>query len=112
LPPLYVIYGSGVSLTDPGHGFSLVEFETNTQGVALGTSGRSLFARADPAAMARFVEAFRPNAAMIGPIGLLPARDRVHDAVPDLLVERNRAVWFDGQQHGASAIPASTLASG
>ena len=28
-----------VSLTGRGHGFSLVGFETNTQGVALGTTG-------------------------------------------------------------------------
>jgi hypothetical protein len=40
-PDLYQLTGHGwqVSLTDPGHGFSLVGFETNTQGVALGTNG-------------------------------------------------------------------------
>jgi hypothetical protein len=40
-PDLYVLTGHGwqVSLTDRGHGFSLVGFETNTQGVALGTNG-------------------------------------------------------------------------
>jgi hypothetical protein len=40
-PDLYQLTGSGwhVSLTDPGHGFSLVGFETDTQGVALGTNG-------------------------------------------------------------------------
>jgi hypothetical protein len=40
-PDLYRLTGRGwrVSLTDPGHGFSLVGFETNTQGVALGTNG-------------------------------------------------------------------------
>jgi hypothetical protein len=32
-------HGWQVSLTDGGHGFSLVGFETNTQGVALGTNG-------------------------------------------------------------------------
>jgi hypothetical protein len=40
-PDLYTRTGRGwqVSLTDPGHSFSLVGFETNTQGVALGTNG-------------------------------------------------------------------------
>jgi hypothetical protein len=40
-PDLYRLTGHGwhVSLTDRGHGFSLVGFETNTQGVALGTNG-------------------------------------------------------------------------
>jgi hypothetical protein len=40
-PDLYRLTGPGwqVSLTDPGHGFSLVGFETDTQGVALGTNG-------------------------------------------------------------------------
>jgi len=40
-PDLYMLAGHGwqVSLTDPGHGFSLVGFETNAQGVALGTNG-------------------------------------------------------------------------
>jgi hypothetical protein len=40
-PDLYMLAGHGwqVSLIDPGHGFSLVGFETNTQGVALGTNG-------------------------------------------------------------------------
>ena len=40
-PDLYMLTGHGwrVSLTDPGHGFSLVGFETDTQGVALGTNG-------------------------------------------------------------------------
>ena len=40
-PDLYMLTGHGwqVSLTDPGHGFSLVGFETNTQGIALGTNG-------------------------------------------------------------------------
>jgi len=40
-PDLYQLTAHGwqVSLTDRGHGFSLVGFETNTQGVALGTNG-------------------------------------------------------------------------
>jgi hypothetical protein len=40
-PDLYMLTGHGwhVSLTDPGHGFSLVGFETDTQGIALGTNG-------------------------------------------------------------------------
>jgi hypothetical protein len=40
-PDLYLLTGHGwhVSLIDRGHGFSLVGFETNTQGVALGTNG-------------------------------------------------------------------------
>lgn len=40
-PDLYMLTGRGwqVSLVDPGHGFSMVGFETNTQGVALGTNG-------------------------------------------------------------------------
>jgi hypothetical protein len=40
-PDLYRLTGHGwqVSLIDRGHGFSLVGFETNTQGVALGTNG-------------------------------------------------------------------------
>ena len=40
-PDLYMLTGHGwqVSLVDRGHGFSLVGFETNTQGVALGTNG-------------------------------------------------------------------------
>lgn len=40
-PDLYMLTGHGwqVALTDRGHGFSLVGFETNTQGVALGTNG-------------------------------------------------------------------------
>jgi hypothetical protein len=40
-PDLYVLTAHGwqVSLTDRGHGFSLVGFETNTQGVAVGTNG-------------------------------------------------------------------------
>ena len=40
-PDLYMLTGHGwrVSLTDPGHGFSVVGFETNTQGIALGTNG-------------------------------------------------------------------------
>jgi hypothetical protein len=40
-PDLYMLTGHGwqVSLIDRGYGFSLVGFETNTQGVALGTNG-------------------------------------------------------------------------
>ena len=40
-PDLYRLTGHGwhVSLINRGHGFSLVGFETNTQGVALGTNG-------------------------------------------------------------------------
>lgn len=40
-PDLHMLTGHGwqVSLIDRGHGFSLVGFETNTQGVALRTSG-------------------------------------------------------------------------
>jgi photosystem II stability/assembly factor-like uncharacterized protein len=40
-PDLYMLTGHAwrVSLIDHGHGFSLVGFETNTQGVALGTNG-------------------------------------------------------------------------
>ncbi len=40
-PDLYTLTGHGwqISLTDPGYGFSLVGFETNTQGVAVGTNG-------------------------------------------------------------------------
>jgi hypothetical protein len=40
-PDLYMLTGHAwhVSLTDPGHGFSLIGFETGTQGVALGTNG-------------------------------------------------------------------------
>jgi hypothetical protein len=40
-PDLYMLTGHRwrVSLTDPGHGFSLVGFETDTQGVAVGTNG-------------------------------------------------------------------------
>jgi hypothetical protein len=40
-PDLYQLTGHGwqVSLINRGHGFSLVGFETNTQGVALGTNG-------------------------------------------------------------------------
>jgi hypothetical protein len=40
-PDLYRLTGQGwqVSLTGPGSGFSLVGFETNTQGLALGTNG-------------------------------------------------------------------------
>jgi len=40
-PDLYMLtrHGWQVSLIDRGHGFSLVGFETNTQGVALGTNG-------------------------------------------------------------------------
>ena len=40
-PDLYMLTGHGwqVSLTGRGHGFSLVGFETDTQGVALGTNG-------------------------------------------------------------------------
>ena len=40
-PDLYMLTGHGwqVSLIDRGNGFSLVGFETNTQGVALGTNG-------------------------------------------------------------------------
>jgi hypothetical protein len=40
-PHLYMLTGHGwrVSLTDRGHGFALVGFETNAQGVALGTNG-------------------------------------------------------------------------
>jgi hypothetical protein len=40
-PDLYMLTGHGwrVSLIDRGHGFALVGFETNTQGVALGTNG-------------------------------------------------------------------------
>jgi hypothetical protein len=40
-PDLYTLTGHGwqVSLINRGHGFSLVGFETNTQGVALGTNG-------------------------------------------------------------------------
>jgi hypothetical protein len=40
-PDLYMLTGHGwqVSLINRGHGFSLVGFETNTQGVALGTNG-------------------------------------------------------------------------
>jgi hypothetical protein len=40
-PDLYMLTGHTwhISLTDPGHGFSLVGFETDTQGIALGTNG-------------------------------------------------------------------------
>jgi hypothetical protein len=40
-PDLYMLTGHRwhVTLTDPGHGFSLVGFETNTHGIALGTNG-------------------------------------------------------------------------
>jgi len=40
-PDLYMLTGRGwrVSLVDRGHGFSLVGFETNTQGIALGANG-------------------------------------------------------------------------
>ena len=40
-PDLYMLtrHGWHVALIDRGHGFSLVGFETNTQGVALGTNG-------------------------------------------------------------------------
>jgi hypothetical protein len=40
-PDLYMLAGHGwqVSLVDSGHSFSLVGFETNTQGVAVGTNG-------------------------------------------------------------------------
>jgi len=40
-PDLYMLTGHGwqISLIDRGHSFSLVGFETNTQGVALGTNG-------------------------------------------------------------------------
>jgi hypothetical protein len=40
-PDLYMLTRRGwhVALIDRGHGFSLVGFETNTQGVALGTNG-------------------------------------------------------------------------
>ena len=40
-PDLYTRTGNGwqVTLTNPGHAFALVGFETNTQGVALGTNG-------------------------------------------------------------------------
>jgi hypothetical protein len=40
-PDLYLLTGHGwhVSLIDRGHGFSLVGFETDTQGLALGTNG-------------------------------------------------------------------------
>ena len=40
-PDLYLLTGHGwhVSLIDRGHGFSLVGFETDTQGIALGTNG-------------------------------------------------------------------------
>ena len=40
-PDLYMLTGHGwrVSLTDRGHGFALVGFETDAQGVALGTNG-------------------------------------------------------------------------
>jgi hypothetical protein len=40
-PDLYTLTGHRwrVSLTDPGHSFSLVGFETNSQGLALGTNG-------------------------------------------------------------------------
>ena len=40
-PDLYKLSGHGwqVSLVDRGHSFSLVGFETSTQGVALGTNG-------------------------------------------------------------------------
>ncbi len=40
-PDLYKLAGHGwqVSLINRGHGFSLVGFETNTQGVAVGTNG-------------------------------------------------------------------------
>jgi hypothetical protein len=40
-PDLYMLTGHGwqVSLIDRGHSFSLVGFETNTQGIALGTNG-------------------------------------------------------------------------
>jgi hypothetical protein len=40
-PDLYVLTGHGwhVALIDGGHGFSLVGFETDTQGLALGTNG-------------------------------------------------------------------------
>lgn len=40
-PDLYRLTGHGwqISLIDPGHGFSLVGFETDTQGIALGSNG-------------------------------------------------------------------------
>ena len=40
-PDLYLLTGHGwqISLIDQGHSFSLVGFETNTQGLALGTNG-------------------------------------------------------------------------
>jgi hypothetical protein len=40
-PDLYMLTAHRwhVSLTDPGHGFSLVGFETDAQGIALGTNG-------------------------------------------------------------------------
>jgi hypothetical protein len=40
-PDLYALTGQGwqVVLTNPGHGFSLVGFESNAQGVAIGTNG-------------------------------------------------------------------------
>jgi hypothetical protein len=40
-PDLYALTGQGwqVVLTNPGHGFSLVGFESNEQGVAVGTNG-------------------------------------------------------------------------
>jgi hypothetical protein len=40
-PDLYMLTGHGwqVSLMDRPHGFALVGFETNTQGIALGTNG-------------------------------------------------------------------------
>ena len=54
-PDLYQLTGSGwhVSLTDPGHGFSLVGFETDTQGVALGTNGELWITRNGGASWSR-----------------------------------------------------------
>ena len=54
-PDLYMLTGHGwrVSLTDPGHGFSLVGFETNTQGIALGTNGYLWITRTGGASWSR-----------------------------------------------------------
>ena len=54
-PDLYMLtrHGWHVALTDRGHGFSLVGFETNTQGVALGTNGYLWITRNGGAAWSR-----------------------------------------------------------
>jgi hypothetical protein len=54
-PDLYMLTGHGwhVSLTDRGHGFSLVGFETDTQGIALGTNGHLWITRNGGASWSR-----------------------------------------------------------